>query len=103
MKRSRVKGSGKQEMSTSCTVSESSHLPISRQGSSLPDGTPTSKQIRAGLFRSYSETNLAVKRRSISKVLPELKVSCKYSDKNFSFYWIIVLANLRYANAFIDS
>ncbi|KAK9694345.1 Rap/ran-GAP [Popillia japonica] len=73
VKRSRVKGSGKQEMSTSCTVSESSHLPISRQGSSLPDGTPTSKQIRAGLFRSYSETNLAVKRRSISKVLPELK------------------------------
>ncbi|KAI4469242.1 tuberin [Holotrichia oblita] len=73
VKRSRVKGSGKQEMSTSCTVSESSHLPISRQSSSLPDGTPISKQIRSGLFRSYSETNLAVKRRSISKVLPELK------------------------------
>lgn len=75
VKKGRVKNASRSETNERTRVtSESNHLPISRQNSCLPDGAAIPKQMRTGLFRSYSETNLAVKRRSITKPPAELKV-----------------------------
>lgn len=47
------------------TPSESLHQPVSRQDSSLPDGNIfSSKRLKSGLSRSYSESNVSAKVRS---------------------------------------
>lgn len=58
---------GRTESSTPGSISESGHNAVSRQDSNVPDGQQISKHIGPGLIRSYSETSLAVKRRSTFK------------------------------------
>lgn len=57
------------ENSASGNIIESGHNVIVRQDSTAPDGQVIIKHIRPGLTRSYSETNLAVKRKQTSKTV----------------------------------
>lgn len=52
---------------TRCSTTETGHQTICHQDSSLPDGHGMSKSSKAGITRSYSETNLAGKRGSSVK------------------------------------
>lgn len=45
-----------------CSTNEPGHQTIGHQESSLPDGHVVSRRIKPGITKSYSETNLAVKR-----------------------------------------
>ncbi|KAJ8941931.1 hypothetical protein NQ318_013264 [Aromia moschata] len=58
------RGVSRPENSAPSGVSEAGHPAVSRQDSSLPDGHAPSKRARLGLPRSYSETNLTLKRRA---------------------------------------
>ncbi|KAG5874289.1 hypothetical protein JTB14_005719 [Gonioctena quinquepunctata] len=62
-KRGARRGPSRPEHSTPCSISEGSHAAVCRQDSILPDGHVSSKRIRSTLARSYSETNLTIKRR----------------------------------------
>lgn len=57
------RGTSRPESSTPCSTSDSSHPPVCRQDSTIPDGQNHTKRIRPGLPRSLSETSLAMKRK----------------------------------------
>ena len=69
-KRGRGKSGSKAEINTPNNVSESNHHPVSRQNSSIPNGSHLSRLSHMNLTRSYSETNLTIKRRSTVLKLP---------------------------------
>lgn len=54
--------------------SESGHATVGRQDSSIPDGQMLTKRGLSVMARSYSETNLAVKRRPIHKQQVKLQI-----------------------------
>lgn len=63
-KRGRGKSGSKAEINTPNSISESNQHPVSRQNSSVPNGSHLSRLSHMNLTRSYSETNLTIKRRS---------------------------------------
>ncbi|KAB0803388.1 hypothetical protein PPYR_00358 [Photinus pyralis] len=54
---------GRPESSTPCGTSDTGHHPVCRQDSTVPDGQSLTKRLRPGLTRSFSETNLTMKRK----------------------------------------